>query len=147
MKLSDHFTLEEMVESQTAERLGLDNAPPPEAVERLRHLCERVLEPARAALGRIRISSGYRSPTVNDAVGGAPNSDHTRGDAADCVPIRVTKMEFARWVVGHADFDQVILEYGTSDEPAWVHVSASPRRRGETLRVLAGRGYERVDLG
>lgn len=146
MTLSDHFTLDEMTESQTASRLGLDNTPSPEAVERLRHLCERILEPARAALGPIRVSSGYRSPVVNDAVGGAPNSDHTRGDAADCVPLRTSKMEFARWVVANTDFDQVILEFGTPDEPAWVHVSAAPRRRGETLRILAGRGYERVDL-
>lgn len=147
--LTEHFTLEEMCESQLAARLGIDNAPPPDAVERLRRLCEDVLEPARAALGPLRVSSGYRSPALNAATPGAVStSQHMRGCAADVVPLQATRMDLARWVVANAPHDQVILEYGTEAEPAWVHVSHVERGdRRQVLRVLRdGRGYVPASL-
>jgi len=147
VQLSPHFTLEEMVASQVAERLGIDNTPTPEVVARLQHLCERALEPARAAVGPIRISSGYRSPALNAAIPGSSKvSDHQYGDAADCLPLQASKLALARWFVANIDFDQVILEFGTEDEPAWVHVSTSPKRRRQVLRILKGTGYVPIAL-
>lgn len=145
MNLSPNFTLEEMTHSQTAERKGIDNTPPPDVVEHLRKLCVEILEPARVALGPLRISSGYRSARLNAAVGGSSTSAHCLGYAADVLPLRVTKMEFARWVKQNCKFDQVILEFGTVEEPAWIHVSCDPRHRGQILRATS-KGYTAATL-
>lgn len=84
MQLSAHFHLSEFVQSDTAKAMGLSNVPPPEVVRRLQMLCHRVLEPLRARLlAPIHVSSGYRSPAVNGAVGGSPSSQHMHGEAVD----------------------------------------------------------------
>jgi zinc D-Ala-D-Ala carboxypeptidase len=75
VQLSDHFALWEFTTSQEAERQHIDNTPSAEVISHLRTLCGQILEPARAALGPLRISSGYRSPALNAAVGGSRNSD------------------------------------------------------------------------
>lgn len=144
MTLTEHFTLDEFTDSQTAARLGLDNTPTFEAVANLRVLCETILEPARQALGPLRISSGYRAPAVNASVGGSKGSAHMQGYAADVIPVQASKLTLARWVRGMVPFDQVILEFGTREEPAWIHVSAAPTLRRQVLRILAGTGYEPV---
>lgn len=150
MQVTEHFTLEEMIESQMAARLGIDNTPSEEIIAHLRHLCETILEPARQALGPLRISSGYRCAAVDDAIPRAvPNvrpSAHRFGWAADVIPAAVSKLTFARWVHTSVLYDQIILEYGAVEEPAWIHVSAEPLSRGQVLRILAGRGYETVTL-
>lgn len=140
--LTEHFSLAELIESQTAARLGLDNTPSDDVLDHLRLLCTTILEPARMALGPLRISSGYRAPAVNAAVGGSKDSDHMRGFAADVIPVEVSKGTFARWVKLWVPFDQIIGEYGTPEQPAWIHVSAASPLRAETLRILAdGQGY------
>ena len=158
MNLTQHFTLDEFTDSQTAARLGLDNAPTPEIVEHLRVLCETILEPARQALGALRISSGYRAPAVDDVlrrpIPNARPSAHRFGYAADVIPVQAGKLAFARWIHEMVPFNQIILEFGTLEEPAWIHVSAAPAEHicaappGERiLRILSrGRGYEVVTL-
>lgn len=88
-RLSPNFSLEEMVRSETAERdrklLEQQQDPPPEVVESLRYLCTHTLQPIRERLRfPIHVTSGYRSPDVNRAVGGSPTSQHRLGQAADC---------------------------------------------------------------
>lgn len=148
MQLSEHFSLAEMISSQTASRNHLDNTPNAEQVNNLRHLCATILEPARAALGAIHISSGYRSVTVNKAVGGSATSAHCLGFAADCEPLMVSEIEFARWVAANCEFDQIIMEFGTfpNGDPAWVHVSSDRRNRKQILRTVRGGGYAPVNL-
>ena len=107
MNLSPHFTLAEMTASQTAARHGLDNTPPPEMVGHLVLLCEQILEPARAALGPLRVTSGYRSPLVNSRVGGSRTSAHCLGYAADVLPVSVSKREFAEWVDASQNFERL----------------------------------------
>jgi hypothetical protein len=138
--LSRHFTLAEFVVSETAARRGLDNTPTEVVVNRLRILCDTILEPARAMFGPLHIASGYRAPKLNRLVGGSATSAHLFGYAADVVPLRVSKLEFADWLRQHCRFDQIILEFGTKDEPAWVHVSCDARLRGEFLRATSA-GY------
>lgn len=145
-KLSEHFQLWEFVTSQTAERAGIDNTPSATVVGNLKKLCEQLLEPARFALGPLRISSGYRCVALNRAVGGSSTSAHVLGFAADVIPLKVTKMEFAKWVVKHVPFDQVILEFGQKDNPAWIHVSADPKHRCEVLQILAGTSYQKIKI-
>lgn len=145
MSLSDHFVLHEFVISQTAERKRIDNTPSAEVVERLRTLCRDILEPARVALGPLRISSGYRCDALNKAVKGSKTSAHCFGYAADVIPIKATRKQFAKWVRDNCDYDQIILEFGTPQEPAWIHVSCDPRGRSEVLRTN-GKGYVNVNL-
>jgi len=84
MMLSEHFSLEELTASEVAARAGIDNTPSPEAMGNLLRLAEG-LELVRAALGNnpIHVTSGYRSPRLNQMVGGAKNSMHMQGLAAD----------------------------------------------------------------
>lgn len=136
MNLTTHFTLEELTASQTAARLGLDNDPPPSVMQSLERTAHG-LEMVRALLqSPILISSGYRSPLVNRAVGGAPNSQHIQGEAVDFIApsygnpasIVLAIRERGRAI----PYDQVILEFGR-----WVHISfvAGPGGRKQALII------------
>lgn len=117
--LSDHFTLEELVYSDTAIRLGIDNSANDEITANLTHLCDVALEPARALWGvPVHIDSGYRCPELNTDVHGVFDSEHLFGHAADCVP-QGLNLRDAFDTIRHSDipFDQVIIE-----ENAWVHI-------------------------
>ncbi len=131
-RLSRYYTLARLVHSDTARERGIDNTPPPELLPNLR-LLARGLDRIRLLLGHpLEISSGYRSPALNAAVGGVPNSQHAQGLAADftcpgCGP----PLAIARRLRDSAiAFDTAILEF---DE--WIHVSftAAPRRRLLTI--------------
>jgi hypothetical protein len=145
-KLSPHFTLYEFVTSQTAERKGINNEPPPDVVEHLRRLCTQILEPARVALGPLHISSGFRCSKLNVAIGGSKTSAHCLGYAADVVPLQAARKDFARWVRENCTYDQIILEFGTPQDPAWIHVSCDPRGRKQLLKTKSGGGYEVASL-
>jgi Peptidase M15 len=140
MKLSKNFSLWELLVSDAADRLGLDNTPNDQEIANLRTLCQTILQPARDVLGPIKINSGFRSEVVNRAVGGVSNSDHRLGFAADVIPMNTGTRELAKWVVDNTSFDQVILEFGTLSNPNWIHVSAAPRQRGEVLRATSQSG-------
>lgn len=146
MQLSKDFQLWEFVTSQTAERYGIDNNPAEEAVQHLTRLCAKILQPARDKLGPLKISSGYRCPELNSRIGGSPTSGHKLGYCADVLPVNCSKLAFARYVSKNCDYDQIILEFGSSSEPAWIHVSADPRNRGQILRILPGTGYQDISL-
>ena len=89
MKLTEHFTLAEFERSATAARLHIDNRVPAELVPNIRNLCEQVLEPLREHFQEaVYVTSGYRCPQLNSAVGGVANSQHMRGEAADICPLR-----------------------------------------------------------
>jgi hypothetical protein len=136
MQLTANFSLEEFTSSTTADRLGIDNTPNAQEIDNLRILCIQILQPARSALGPIRIHSGFRSAALNKAVGGVPDSAHRLGFAADIVPLKVSKLELAKWIRHNTLFDQLILEFGTLQNPNWLHVSADPKRRMEVLRAF-----------
>lgn len=121
MQLSAHFHLSEFVRSDTADSLGLRNVPPPEASRRLAMLCHRVLEPLRARiLAPIHVSSGYRSPAVNGAVGGAPSSQHMRGEAADIWTGVMSAAELKEHIIKYVpEWDQLYLH----EVGQFVHVS------------------------
>jgi hypothetical protein len=144
-QLSENFKLWEFVVSETASRDRINNTPQQVHIAHLRTLCQQILEPARKKLGPLRITSGYRSPALNKAIGGSPTSAHMQGYAADVNPLNVSKMEFAKWVNNNCKFDQIILEFGTPSEPAWIHVSCDPRGKQEVLKTVRG-GYARVRL-
>jgi zinc D-Ala-D-Ala carboxypeptidase len=126
MRLSENFDLAELQVSQTAARRGLSNVAPMEIVPNLRRLVDLILQPLRDALGRpIVVTSGYRSPAVNAAVGGAANSAHMRGLAADIIVPGMSVRDVCREVVRLGlPFDQVIAEFGE-----WCHVAVAPGGR------------------
>ena len=125
MKLSENFTLEELIRSNAAERMGFDNVPKDEkVVENLRSLCLEVLQPLRDYVGApVHINSGYRCPELNMTVGGVKNSQHCRGEAAD---IRIVSpkqgREWAAWIEDNCRFDQMLLERNKNGA-VWLHVS------------------------
>ena len=134
-KLSEHFTLEELTFSATAQRKQIDNKPPAEVLDNMKRLAAG-LEEVRAALGNkpMRINSGYRSPKLNRAVGGARLSAHMAGYAADFVcpefgsPLKIVKALAATGI----QFDKLIQE-GT-----WVHISFAPEARRQLLTAHYG---------
>lgn len=130
MKLSKDFSLAELIEAGSARRLGLDEQfnPPLDVVSNLQQLAKNILQPLREAVGHeIKVTSGYRSPKVNKAVGGSKTSDHLQGRAAD----------IQLWINGenknqllydtilklNLPFKQMIDEFGTESEPAWIHIA------------------------
>ena len=125
MKLTPHFSLNELTKSQTALRLGLDNNPNPDRVASLRNLCEQVLEPVRKNFDRpVIINSGYRAEEVNTAIGSKPTSQHCKAQAADIEIPGVDNLELYKWLTSNSDYDQLILEYYTGEpDSGWVHVS------------------------
>jgi hypothetical protein len=131
MKVGEFFTLQEFVISQTAVRKGIPNDPPPEAIAAIQALCSNVLDPLRQQLGKpIIISSGYRSPEVNKAVGGSVTSQHCAGEAADIICPGVEVSDLVKAIRdAKLPFDQLIHE-GT-----WTHVSYSPRNRRQVLKA------------
>jgi uncharacterized protein YcbK (DUF882 family) len=116
-----YFTYSELLKSDTALKHKLWNGAPKEAEENLRALVDVVLDPLREAYGRpIRVSSGYRCPKLNRLVGGSPNSQHTRGEAADIQPVVDNEGdldELAQILIANGKFDQLILY------PTFIHVS------------------------
>ena len=120
-----HFTIEELYDSATAKRLGINNKPTIQKMINLVYLAAFVLEPLRVAMGRpINISSGYRCEQLNKAVGGVYNSQHLKGQAAD---INIEgDMAFGRkifdYIKNHLTFDQLIWEHDKKGT-YWVHVS------------------------
>lgn len=128
-----YFTIEELSASTEARKMGIDNTPTAEAVANLTDLVDAVLDPLREKYGRpIHVSSGYRCPRLNKAVGGAVTSQHTTGEAADIYVSRARELaELFALIYYTLPFDQLIWERGTDESPAWIHVSY---REGDNRR-------------
>lgn len=136
MNLTQHFTLDELTASQTAARRRIDNQPPMAVVENLTRVAV-LLEQVRAAVGRpITVSSGYRSPALNTAVGGARNSAHVLGLAADITASGMAPTALAKAIIDAGiQFDQLIYE------GSWVHIGlAAGALRGEVLTATFAAG-------
>lgn len=123
--LSKNLSLNEAITSQTAIRKKIDNTPTTEVIENLKHVAVNVFQKVRDHFDKpIRLSSGYRSPALNKAVGGSNKSQHVTGQALDIQGTNgVSNADIFYYIKDNLEFDQLIWEYGTADEPAWVHVS------------------------
>lgn len=130
IQLSKHFKLSEFTKSSTASVRGIKNVPNEEQVSNLKALCVNVLEPLRQHFDTpVVISSGYRCPALNKAVGGASISQHMTGEACDIrIPSLAEGRQWMEWIATYTHFDQCIMEHcknkdGTTSH--WIHVSHS----------------------
>ena len=149
MMLTLNFSLWELTRSQVATRLDIPNVPGPVMVNRLRLLCCNILEPVREEFGSFSPSSGYRSPTLNEVIGGSKNSQHMMGEAVDFEVWGVSNLKLARWIENNLEFDQLILEYHVTrlTNSGWVHCSycLNDRRKAVLTKIPKEAGY-RVGL-
>jgi hypothetical protein len=128
-----YFTIKELCASGTAKARGLDNTPGQQEVANLTNLVDYLLDPLREMYGKpIRVTSGYRSPKVNSAVGGSATSEHRYGMAADIdAGSKAENKKLFELIKNNFEYGQLIDER----DYAWVHVSFNPSRmRNQGLR-------------
>ena len=142
MKLSKNLSLNEVIKSNTAERRGIDNNPNESHLANLKYLAEQVFQPIRDHFGvPIYISSGYRSPALNEAIGGSPHSFHSHGMALDLDQDGrnkgVSNADVFFFIKENLPFSELIWEFGTEDNPNWVHVAIAKGRENEKKTKIA----------
>lgn len=134
--MGKYFSIAELTKSETANKRKINNKPTKEVENCLNQLIDNILDPLREAYGQpIIVSSGYRCPELNKAVGGAKTSQHTFGQAAD-IHTKSNSKESNKQLFElikqlKLPFDQLINEYNYS----WVHVSYSNRNRRQILNI------------
>jgi len=133
MNLSKNLTLDEAIITQA----GFDNTPGMDHEIRLFYLAQYLFQPTRDRWGPIRITSGYRSPHLNMAVGGATTSQHCRGEALDVIPIKAETVDVYEWIIDTLTFGQAIFE--SVGDRKWIHISL-PRLNGKNMQCLSYNG-------
>ena len=135
--ISTYFVLGEAIVSQTADRLGFDNYPDDVTLARI-VLTARKMDSIRRFLGApIVVTSWYRCPALNAAIGSKPTSQHIRGEAVDfrCPQFGRPAQVFKAIREGGLIVDQIILEFSTAPSGGWVHVSFSENPRQQALMI------------
>ncbi len=125
-KISNHITFRESINSYTAKRKGIENTPNEYEITNMYILAHKVFEPLRKWVGGpIKINSFFRSEELNKAIGGSSTSQHCQGRAMDIDDVYgyKTNAEMFNYIKDNLDFDQLIWEFGTDNNPDWVHVS------------------------
>ena len=125
-KISEHITKKEATFSATALRKGIENEPGEYELQNMELIAEKIFEPLRkAANGPIKINSFFRSEELNKAIGGSSRSQHCQGRALylDDTYGYMSNKDMYHYIKENLDFDQMIWEFGTKDNPSWVHVS------------------------
>ena len=146
MKLSNNLSVKEVTKSNTAKRFGIDNRPTIEHLQNLKAIALNIFQPARNHFKKpIFVSSGYRSEDLNEKIGGSKTSQHSKGQALDLDAHTfggLTNKELFDFISEHLEFDQIIWEFGTYEEPDWVHVSyvSEGINRGESLKAYKANG-------
>ena len=134
MILSKNFALKEFTESVTAIRNSVDNSPTPEHIRNIQLLVKFVLQPPREALSKpIKVTSGYRSESLNKLIGGSKRSQHCKGQASD-IQFRVdgvmdNKIIWDKVIELGLPFDQMINEF----EYSWIHISYNEEHNRKSL--------------
>ena len=147
MKLSEHLDLSEVTRSESAKRKGISNMPTEAHIANFKLLAEKIFEPIRNHFRcPIIISSGYRSKELNAAIGGSLTSQHCQGEAIDIdmdgTPNGVTNRMVFDYIKDNLEFDQLIYEFGDSNNPDWVHVSyeSTGKQRKQILKAIRVNG-------
>ena len=138
--ISKHVTYKEGVYSNTATRLGLKNEPTEAHLSNMELLSEKVFEPLRMHVnGPIKINSFYRGPELNKAIGGSSKSQHCNGQAMDIDDTYgyMSNADMFKYIKNNLSFDQMIWEFGTDQNPDWVHVSYVNKEANRNRCLLA----------
>ena len=143
--ISKHITYAEAIHSSTAKRRGIDNTPSPTNVETMKETAKKIFEPLREFVnGPIKVTSMFRSPVLNEAIGGAKSSQHMKGQAMDLDDVYgyKTNSEMYHWIKENLNFDQLIWEFGTDTNPNWIHVSyvSEDENRNRCLKAYKEKG-------
>jgi zinc D-Ala-D-Ala carboxypeptidase len=139
MRISENITLSEATKSQTAIREGIDNTPNETQLACMRLLAEKIYEPVKKACPNAFISSFFRCSQLNTKIGGAKGSQHEKGEAVDIDSNGFNNMIF-HFIKNNLVFDQLIGEFLTGSEPAWVHASYSKVNRKQILVAVKKNG-------
>lgn len=146
MNLSKNLSLAEVTKSATAKRRGIANEPTIDHLENLKAVAENIFQPIREEfMCPIFVSSGYRSEALNEAIGGSKTSQHSKGEAIDLdadVHGVITNADIFHYALDRLDFDQLIWEFGTDENPDWVHISYTKdkRNRHQVLKAVRVNG-------
>lgn len=142
--MGNYFTIQELCASTTAKQKGIDNTPSAAVKTNLQKLITNLLNPIREAYGKpIVISSGYRCPALNAAVGGVANSQHVTGQAADLQATSSGSLaDIFRAAVKVGGYDQLIIEHAKNT--VWVHISYSDNPRREMFSYNGG-SYTKIN--
>ena len=151
MRISKHISLREATHSATAKRRGIENTPNEEQLDAMYKVAEFIFEPLRLYVGgAIKITSFFRSPKVNKAIGGVSSSQHCKGQAIDIDDVfgHKTNYEMFEYIRENLDFDQLIWEFGDSNNPAWLHFSyvSKAENRNRVLRAVKRNGRTKYEL-
>tara|TARA_Y100000592_G_scaffold99019_1_gene173739 strand:+ start:819 stop:1280 length:462 start_codon:yes stop_codon:yes gene_type:complete len=139
-RISKHVSWKEGTYSRTGERLDLDNTPNEEQLKCMKAIAENIFEPLREWVGGpVKINSFFRGKPVNTAIGGSTRSQHMKGQAIDIDDTfkHKTNAEMFHFIKDNLDFDQLIWEFGTDDNPNWVHVSYVTHRDNRKKLTIA----------
>ena len=145
MRISNHITYAEAIHSNTAKRKGIDNTPNPTQVEAMKVLAEEIFEPLREWVGGpIKVNSFYRSPELNEEIGGVASSQHCKGQAIDIDDVygRKSNAEMYHWIKENLNWDTLIWEFGTDMNPNWIHISflSKEENRNRCLKAYKEHG-------
>ena len=152
MKISKHITYAEAIHSNTAKRKGIDNTPNPTQVENMKLIAQQIFEPLREYVGGpIKITSMYRSASLNEALGGSSStSQHLKGQAMDLDDVYGNKSnaEMYHWIKENLSFDNLIWEFGTDMNPNWIHVSyvSKEDNRNKSLKAYKEKGKTKYKI-
>lgn len=133
-KVSEFISYEEATRTST----GLDNTPTVDILKKMTETGKAIFDPVRRALGAMRVNCFYRSPEVNKAVGGAPKSQHAKGEAIDMSGLNGLKNSaIFNHIKENLEFDQLIAENITNGEPKWIHCSwVAGNKRNQILVAI-----------
>ncbi len=149
MMLSKNLSLVEVMKSATAIKHGIANEPSSQHLTNLKAVATNIFQPCRDYFGKpLAVTSGYRSPKLNELIGGSKRSQHSKGEALDLdaqVYGGFTNAELFHYIKDNLDFDQLIWEFGNDEEPDWIHCSYTTENRKEVLKAYKHNGKTRYD--
>ncbi len=147
MNISEHISMKEALRSNTAKRLGINNMPDNDTLINMQITAQHIFEPLRNHFNEpIYISSFYRSPELNKAIGGSTSSQHCIGEAIDIDDVysKASNVDFFNYIKNRLEFDQLIWEFGDDENPSWVHASyALGKNRMRILKAIKENGRTR----
>ena len=153
-KISKNITYNEAVHSNTAKRKGIENIPNENQIANMMTIAEMIFQPLRSYVGGpIKITSFFRSPELNQAIGGSKSSQHCKGQAMDLDDVygHKTNAEMFDYIRENLDFDQLIWEFGTEypdGNPNWIHVSYVDKQenRNRCLKAYKSKGKTKYSV-